>query len=134
MPAYVLDTNHLGMAVDKASLVGRRNFEARLAGLRLGTCVPVLCELEVGIKQVRQKAKYRRDLNHLLGQLRIWPIDLETARLYADIYTDLRRRGRVLSQVDIMLAALARQRKLTLLTTDRDFEALSELRIEDWSR
>ena len=134
MSAYLRDTNHLGMAVDKASAVGQRIFEARLAGLRLGTCVPVLCEIEVGVKQVRQKAKYRRDLNHFLGQLRLWPIDLETVRIYGDIYTELRRRGRVLSQVDIMLAALARQRKLTILTTDRDFEALPDLRIEDWSK
>ena len=31
------------------------------------------------------------------------------------------RQGRVLSQVDIMLAALARQHKLYLLTTDQGF-------------
>jgi predicted nucleic acid-binding protein len=38
-----------------------------------------------------------------------------------------------LSQVDMMLAALARQHKLTVLTTDRDFEALTDLRVEKWA-
>jgi len=38
----------------------------------------------------------------------------------------LRRRARVLSQVDIIMT-------LTILTTDRDFEALPETRTEDWS-
>ncbi|MBY0527095.1 MAG: hypothetical protein K2R98_27115 [Gemmataceae bacterium] len=81
MPAYLLDTNHIGMAVDRASIVGQRIFEARLAGMRIGTCLPVLCEIEAGMRQVRQKLKYRRDLNHLLLQLRLWPIDLNTARI-----------------------------------------------------
>jgi hypothetical protein len=44
MPGYLLDTNHVGMAVDRTSVVGERIFEARLAGVRLGTCLPVLCD------------------------------------------------------------------------------------------
>ena len=91
-------------------------------------------ELEAGMRQVRHKAKYRRDLNHLLRQLRLWPVDLKTARIYGDVYMELRRSGRVLSQVDIMVAALARQMKLTILTTDSDFEALPDIRTADWSR
>jgi tRNA(fMet)-specific endonuclease VapC len=123
-----------GLAVDGASLVAQRMLEARLAGIRLGTCLPVLCEIEAGMRHVRRKVKYRRDLNHLLLQLRLWPIDLKTTRLYGDIYAELRRAGRAQSQVDIMVAALARQMKLTILTTDRDFEALPDIRTEDWSK
>ncbi len=134
MPAYLLDTNHVGMAVNQASVVGQRIFEARLAGLRLGTCLPVLCEIEAGMRQVRHKARYRRNLQHLLLQLRLWPIDLKTSRIYGELYTELRRRGRVLSQVDIMVAALARQLKLTILTTDGDFHALADMRTADWSK
>jgi tRNA(fMet)-specific endonuclease VapC len=134
MPAYLLDTNHLGMAVDRTSLVGQRLYEARLAGARLGTCLPVLCEIEAGIRQVRRKVKYRRDLNHLLRQVRLWSIDLKTARIYGKLHMELRRRGRVLSQVDIMVAALAQQINLTILTTDRDFEALPHIRTADWSK
>ena len=47
---------------------------------------------------------------------------------------ELRRRDRVLSQVDIMVAALARQMRLTVLTTDSDFGALPDIRTEDWSK
>jgi tRNA(fMet)-specific endonuclease VapC len=56
----------------------------------------------------------------------------DTARLYGAVYVELRRLGRALSQVDMVLAALARQHKLTVLTTDRDFEALEDLRVENW--
>src|SRR6266478_7270266 len=133
MPAYLLDTNHVGMAVDRATAVGQRVCEARLAGQRLGTRLPVLCEIEAGMRQVRRKAQYRRELDHLLLQLRVWPIDRRTARIYGDVYMELRRKGNALSQVDIMVAALARQMKLTILTTDGDFDALPDIRTADWS-
>ena len=33
----------------------------------------------------------------------------------------------------MMLASLARVMNLTILTTDRDFEALPDIRTEDWT-
>ena len=40
------------------------------------------------------------------------------------MHHDLQQWGRVLSQVDMMLAALARQMNLNLVTSDLDFAAL----------
>lgn len=133
MPGFLLDSNHLG-ATRPGSAIRRRILELPKKGIRIGTCAPVLCEIEAGLQQVREPEKYRQALYKLLRRVRVWPIDPETARIYGEIYQDLRRRGRVLSQVDMMLAALARQRGLTLLTTDRDFEALPDVPTEDWSR
>lgn len=134
MKAYLLDTNHLGLAVDSESIVAQRMLEVRQAGARLGTCLPVLCEIQAGIQHVDRKLRYRRNLNKLLKQLRLWPIDLETTRIYGDIFNEVRQRGRVLSQIDMIIAAIARQRKLRVVTTDRDFEALPDIRTEDWSK
>ncbi len=64
--------------------------------------------------------------------VRLWPLNEEVARLYGEIFLDLRRRGRALSQVDVMLAGLARQMNLTILTSDQDFQALPDLRTENW--
>lgn len=77
-------------------------------------------------------ADNRRRLAQLLRHVRMWPLDGDTARFYGQVYIELRRQGRVLSQVDMMLAAFARQHKLTVLTTDRDFEALMDLHVENW--
>jgi len=46
MAGFLLDTNHLGEAIRPVSRVRERIEQARRAGLRVGTCVPVLCELE----------------------------------------------------------------------------------------
>jgi tRNA(fMet)-specific endonuclease VapC len=132
MPDYLLDCNHLSAALRKVSRVRERIHQARRAGHRFISCYPVLCELEAGIEQTSKADENRRRLVQLLRHVRLWPLDAETSRVYGAVYIELRRQGRVLSQVDMMLAALARQHKLTVLITDRDFEALPDLRVENW--
>jgi tRNA(fMet)-specific endonuclease VapC len=92
----------------------------------------VICEWEAGIQQLKRKEAYRRTLNILLRTVRVWPLDMQTAQGYGAVFHELRRRGKALSQVDMMLAALTRQMGLTLLTTDQDFKALPDLRLENW--
>jgi tRNA(fMet)-specific endonuclease VapC len=92
----------------------------------------VLCELETAIQNSSRPASCYHHLNTLLAHIRLWPVDRDIARIYGELYLDLARRGRILSHVDIVLAALARQLNLILLTTDRDFEALPDLRTENW--
>lgn len=132
MPGYLLDTNHLSAAVDRVSRVRERLLQAHRHGTRLGTCVPVLCELETGLHHARHRDHNRAILAQLLKRIKIWPLKRELSLLYAAVFHELRSMGRALSTVDIILAALARQMKLTLLTCDRDFEALPDLRIENW--
>ena len=132
MPGYLLDCNHLSAALRKLSPVRERIHEERKAGWRLITCYPVLCELQAGIQQTSKPDQNQQRLTQLLRQLRVWPLDGDTTRHYGAIYLELRRTGRALLQVDMMLAALARQHKLTVLTTDRDFQALVDLRTENW--
>jgi predicted nucleic acid-binding protein len=112
--------------------VKRRIANLRASGAKIGTCVPVLCEIEAGVQQVKQPDVYRVNLHCLLRQVRVWPIDQSTAQFYGVIHQDLKRRGRVLSQVDMMLAALARQMNLTIATSDQDFAALSDIKTETW--
>jgi len=89
-------------------------------------------EIEAGIQQVSQPDLYRFNLQSLLRQVRIWPVDRSTSRIYGELHHDLKRSGRVLSQVDMMIAALAQQMNLTIATTDGDFSALSKLPTENW--
>jgi predicted nucleic acid-binding protein len=127
MAGFLLDTNHLGEALRPVSRIRDRIGQLHSAGIRVGTCVPVLCELHAGFPPGDRGDKYRRALDRLLGRVRLWPLDAELARLYGQVFKESRRLGRVLSQVDMMLAALAKQREATLATTDGDFEAFPEL-------
>jgi tRNA(fMet)-specific endonuclease VapC len=133
MTDYLLDCNHLSKALRKMSTLREKIHKTRRAGHKLISCYPVLCELEAGIQQTAKPKENQRRLEQLLHHIRLWPLDSETTRFYGNVYIELRDQGRVLSQVDMMLAALARQHQLIVLTTDRDFEALSDLRLENWT-
>jgi len=132
MTKYLLDTNHLSAAIRRISPLRERIQLAHRSGIAFGTCIPVLCELETGIQQTGQAKSYRRRLMNLLEYVRVWPLDPLDARLFGEVYLDLERRGRALSQVDMILAAMAKRMRLALLTADRDFEALPDLRTENW--
>jgi predicted nucleic acid-binding protein len=133
MNRYLLDTNHLGAAVSKVSVIRDRIRQLHRQGIVFGTCGPVLCELFVGILQRKDVKATRRRLEGLLQIVRVWPVDLDVANHYGAVYLELQKAGRALSQVDMILAAVCRHRSnLTLLTTDRDFEALTDIQTENW--
>lgn len=132
MTLYLRDTNHLSAALNDDAGVRRKLRDLRLRGDRVGTCVPALCELQAGLVLTARRERNQRLLQELLRQVRAWPLDLKTAALYGELYHELRRKGRALSQVDIMLAALGKQMNATLVSTDNDFDAVSGLRMESW--
>ena len=132
MTWFLLDTNHLSEAIQSVSQVRDRLQQSCLSGHVFGVCVPVLCELETGIQWTAAPDDYRKRLKHLSRRLRIWPLEPALAPTFGQISVYLRRAERVLSKIDIILAALCRQMDLTLLTTDGDFEALHDIRTENW--
>ena len=132
MNRYLLDTNHLGEAIGSVSVVRDRIQQLHRQGKVFGTCGPVLCELLVGVVSRKDASKARKRMDRLLQVVRIWPIDIEIADQYAKSYHELQKAGRALSQVDIMLAALARNAGAILLTTDNDFRALGDVQTENW--
>jgi len=129
---FLVDTNHLSAAINPVSLVRERLYQQHRQGARFRTCIPVVCEIEVGIQDSPQVDSYRRQLKHLLRKVKLVPLELPMTQAYGEVYRELRRIGRVLSQVDMLLAAMARHLKWTLLTADQDFDALPDIRTENW--
>lgn len=130
---YLLDTNHLGLAVRLDSPVRRQVIDRRMKGAKIGTIVPALCELQVGARSVSNPDEYQFQLKRLMEQIRVWPLDIEASHAYGDLYRELKAKGRVLSQVDMMIAAFARQNRLVVVTTDRDFDAIPDVPTENWA-
>jgi tRNA(fMet)-specific endonuclease VapC len=132
MKRYLLDTNHMGEAISRVSIVRDRMQQVHQQGGVFGTGGPVFCELMVGVVMRGDADKARRRLGGLLRLVRLWPTDLAIANRYAEVYHELQKAGRALSQVDMMLAAMARHLNATLLTTDQDFKALPDVSAENW--
>jgi len=127
MNRYLLDTNHSSEAVRRVSIVRDQIQQLHRQGSVFGSCGPALCELFVGIVKRKDAKATRRRLEGLLSLVRLWPVELAVADHYAEVYHELQTAGRALSQVDMMLAAICRHLKATLLTTDQDFQALRDV-------
>lgn len=132
MSDYLVDTNHLSGALEARSPLRSKFKASRRAGHRLRTCEAVLCEVEAGIAGSAKPVENSRSLEQLLDLVRVWPLDRRVTREYGSLFQELRKAGVVLSQIDMMLAALARVSRATILTSDQDFKRVSGIRVENW--
>lgn len=132
MTRYLLDTNHLSAYLDAKHPLKVRVESALRTGDRVGICLPVLCEYNAGIRLGRHYQRNLSRLQHALNAIRMWPMDEETAAEFASLFQELRAAGKALSQFDLLIAALARQRRLTILSSDNDFAAVARVKIENW--
>ena len=132
MNRYLLDTNHLSAYLDRHPVLQPKVDAALRMGDRFGICLPVYCEYRAGIRVSR---RYRQNLARFqaaLAVFRTWPADEDSAAEFAEIFRELRASGRMLAQFDLLIAAVARQSQLTLLTADQDFQVVRGLVVENW--
>jgi tRNA(fMet)-specific endonuclease VapC len=58
--------------------------------------------------------------------------NIGTAHEFGEIKNELRLKGRMIPESDLWIAALARQYDLTLVSGDRHFAEVENLRQEQW--
>jgi tRNA(fMet)-specific endonuclease VapC len=62
------------------------------------------------------------------------PWDSDAAQHYARVRAALERDGETLGNLDLMIAAHALAARAVLVTRERAFRRVRELRIKDWSK
>jgi tRNA(fMet)-specific endonuclease VapC len=93
-----------------------------------------VAELYFGAEQSVSRDRALNDLRFGLSQFIVWPFDLDAAREYGRLYTELIRRGRPLQEIDVMIAAVALTLgNCTVVTTDSDPSAIPGLAVENWA-
>lgn len=61
------------------------------------------------------------------------PITKDSIEFSADIYADLRKKGRLIDDVDILIAGIALSNDLVVVTHNTDhFKRIDGLELEDW--
>jgi tRNA(fMet)-specific endonuclease VapC len=133
MRRYLLDTGIAQDFINRRHGVLERADEERHKGDRIGICVPVLGELWSGIEGSISRDRNAQRLRQALARLVVWPYTNEAAREFGRIFAELRRLGRPIQQVDIMIAAIAFSLgNCTVVTTDGDLAAVPGLPVESW--
>ncbi len=68
-----------------------------------------------------------------LRLIRCWPFDRSASEVYGRTSAELRRRGRQMQVIDVMLAATALSLgNCTVVTTDSDLSDIPCLKVENW--
>lgn len=91
-----------------------------------------LFELWFGIANSARAAANTERLNDFCGMVNLIPFDDDDARSAAYLRSELMQSGGPLSAYDLLIAAQALRRDLLLVTADRDFSLVKQLRVETW--
>ena len=95
----------------------------------IGVNTIILGELLAGFRCGSREKQNRLELDQFLDSARVETIALddETAEFYAQVFSELRQKGRPIPSNDIWLAASALQHGLALATFDEHFSSISGL-------
>jgi tRNA(fMet)-specific endonuclease VapC len=132
MTRYLLDTNMMQDFIERRRGVDVRVRDALARGAIIGTCMPVLAELFYGVEFSASREINRPRLMRGLDKIRCWPFDRKAAEEYGRIAAELRRIGRPMQQIDIMIAAIAFSLgNCTVVSADSDLAAVPGLTVEN---
>jgi predicted nucleic acid-binding protein len=132
MGDYILDTNHISPLVTIGHPLRQRVLRSLESGDTFSIAVPALTEMLFGISLLSRARQNLQEWERLKSSFSYYDIDRLDAEQAARLQVALRRRGWQLETVDALIATVALRNNLTLLTTDRDFSAISELAQENW--
>ncbi len=128
---YLLDTNI-------ARYVIKGNFphvRARLVSVPIsavGISAVTEAELRFGVEKQRGTARLRDAVEEFLVRVEILPWDSIAARAYAVLRSELENAGKPMGNLDMMIAAQALAAGTILVTHDRVFHSVRQLKLEDW--
>ena len=126
---YLLDTDWTIQYLNGLDRFVKRVDELEPSGLSLSTIS--LGEVYEGVFGSVDPPARENEFNAFLERVEIIPIDIEIARIFGIERLRLRREGRMIGDLDILIAATALRYDLTLLTNNRrHFDRIPTLAVE----
>ncbi len=131
-PKTLLDTDILSALMRKAPAVFDRARDYLVDHRRLTMSLVTRYEILRGLKAKSATAQLAA-FDVFCANNEVLPINDRIIVRAADIYADLRTRGRLIADADILIAATALEGSLVLATNNvGDFERISGLQIDNW--
>jgi tRNA(fMet)-specific endonuclease VapC len=134
MTRYLLDTGAAGDYIHRRRGVYERAREAVRGGHRVGIGLPGLAELWYGVENSSARERNADRLRRVLPELILWPLTEPAAEEYGRIAAELRRIGRPIGKIDMLIAAIAVSLgTTTVVSADNDLTAVPGVNVENWS-
>ncbi len=130
---YLLDTNICIFAIKKRPERVLKKLKEKISdGIYISSLT--VAELEFGVENSQKIENNRIALLKFLSIFNILNFDDSDAIDYGKLKTDLRKQGRIIGPIDMLLAAQALNKELIFVTNNvKEFERVKGLKIEDWS-
>jgi tRNA(fMet)-specific endonuclease VapC len=130
---YLLDTN-IASYVIKGNIPAVRRRIVQVPMAQLAVSAVTEGELRYGAARRPDAARLRTIVDEFLLRMTILPWDSEAARYYGQIRAALERKGQPMGNLDTMIGAHALALGAVLVTNDRAFKRIRELKVEDWTK
>jgi tRNA(fMet)-specific endonuclease VapC len=128
---YLLDTNTCVHAIKRHPEV-LRNLEERTPD-DFAVSAITLAELWFGAAKSSRPQRTRESVDAFLRPFEILSFEARAAGGYAEIRLQLEKEGRPIGERDLLIGAIARSRRLTVVTHNvREFSRIQGLPVEDW--
>ena len=131
---YIIDTNIITAIMKSNEKVKRRAQETILLGDDIFINGVSYYEIKRGLlaKDARKQLQFFDQLCKEYGL-----VLLDNQAIFdraAEIYAELQRKGELIGDADILIAAITDTRNFTLVSDDGDFDKIQGLRVENWLR
>jgi predicted nucleic acid-binding protein len=128
---YLLDTDTCVFALRGHESL-RERFDA-LAPEAIAVSVVTLAELRYGAAWSARPEANHQVVGDFASGVIVLGLDDEIAHLFGEFKAQLRRRGALIDDFDLLIAATAHHYRLTLITHNQaHFRRIPELQMEDW--
>jgi tRNA(fMet)-specific endonuclease VapC len=85
--------------------------------------------------QYRKASKQLSEFEKFVSNCTILPVTKESSQIAAFIYADLRTHGKLIDDIDLLIAGIAIENNLKLVTNnEKHFKRIKELNTENWLR
>jgi predicted nucleic acid-binding protein len=131
MKKYLLDTSLVaGFLLNRAK--ARQLVSPLLERQEAATSIVVYGEVAEYVKQFAFFPQYRESLQKLLEHVYPYPLTYPILERYADLRRMLRPpQGKgLIGDIDTLIAATAKEHDLTIVTIDRDFERVPDVKVK----
>ncbi|MCS6831820.1 MAG: type II toxin-antitoxin system VapC family toxin [Armatimonadota bacterium] len=91
--------------------------------------VPVVAELLFGALNSRHHADNLQRVEQLVSRCQVLEVKASTAKVYAHIRLDLKRKGKPIPENDLWIAALCVEHSMPLATSDEHFRVVEGLQV-----
>jgi tRNA(fMet)-specific endonuclease VapC len=130
---YLLDTNIASYAI-KGNFPQVRKQLLEVPMSEVGISAVTEAELRFGAARKAASPQLALAVEEFLLRVEILPWDSEAAKHYTTLRTTLEDSGAPMGNLDMMIAAHALAAEAMLVTHDRVFHRVKQLRIEDWAK